>query len=130
LGTFLAPVFRRAGSGQGLEAGYLFVKFGAMRPGAGANARFAALLDACAAQARSVGMETVLAGVNLSREEAYRQMLTRGFRSRWNVITMHRPKRGVLQPPRPLCPRRLAVAAAQASHTRRSSASHGDRERV
>jgi GNAT superfamily N-acetyltransferase len=73
------------------EAGYLFVKFGAVRPGAGADARFAALLDACTALARSVGMENVLAGVNLAREEAYRQMLARGFRSRMNVVTMHRP---------------------------------------
>ena len=73
------------------EAGCLFVKFGAVYPGRGADARFAALLDACGALARSVGMENVLAGVNLSREEAYRQMLARGFRSRMNVVTMHRP---------------------------------------
>jgi hypothetical protein len=33
----------------------------------------------------------VLAGVNLSREEAYRQVLARGFRSRMNTVTMHRP---------------------------------------
>jgi GNAT superfamily N-acetyltransferase len=72
-------------------AGCLYVKFGAVRPGAGADARFAALLDACAAMARSVGMQNVLAGVNVSREEAYRQMLARGFRSQMNVVTMHRP---------------------------------------
>jgi hypothetical protein len=71
--------------------GCCYVKFGAVRPGGGADARFAALLDACGALARSVGMENVLAGVNLSREEAYRQMLARGFRSRMNLVTMHRP---------------------------------------
>ena len=36
-------------------------------------------------------MVNVLAGVNLAREEAYRLMLTRGFRSRLQVVTMHRP---------------------------------------
>jgi GNAT superfamily N-acetyltransferase len=71
--------------------GCCFVKFGAVRPGAGADRRFAALLDACGALARSVGMENVLAGVNLAREEAYRQMLARGFRGRVHVVTMHRP---------------------------------------
>jgi GNAT superfamily N-acetyltransferase len=71
--------------------GCCYVKFGAVPPGDGADARFAALLDACGALARSIGMQNVLAGVNLAREEAYRQMLARGFRSRMNTVTMHRP---------------------------------------
>jgi len=71
--------------------GCLFIKFGAVRPGPKAIDRFAALLDAANALARSVGMPDVLAGVNLAREEAYRHMLTRGFRSRMQVVTMHRP---------------------------------------
>jgi GNAT superfamily N-acetyltransferase len=71
--------------------GCLFIKFGAVRPGPKAIDRFAALLDAASALARSVGMPDVLAGVNLAREEAYRHMLTRGFRSRMQVVTMHRP---------------------------------------
>jgi GNAT superfamily N-acetyltransferase len=71
--------------------GCLYIKFGAVRPGAGASDRFAVMLDAAAALARSVGMSNVLAGVNLAREEAYRQMLTRGFRARTQVVTMHRP---------------------------------------
>ena len=36
-------------------------------------------------------MPNVLAGANLTREEAYRQMLDRGLRSRMHVVTMHRP---------------------------------------
>jgi hypothetical protein len=71
--------------------GCLYIKFGAVRPGPGAADRFAALLDTAAALARSVGMPNVLAGVNLAREEAYRQMLARGFRTRMNLVTMHRP---------------------------------------
>ena len=54
--------------------GCLYVKFGAARPGPGVDARFAALLDAAAALAACGGDAGVLAGVNLAREEAYRQM--------------------------------------------------------
>jgi GNAT superfamily N-acetyltransferase len=79
--------------GPASEAGAdcLYVKFGAVRPGPGADARFAALLDACGTLARSAGMTNVLAGVNLAREEAYGQMRARGFRGRIQLVTMHRP---------------------------------------
>ena len=36
-------------------------------------------------------MPNVLAGVNLAREEAYRQMVARGFRTMIQGVTMHRP---------------------------------------
>jgi hypothetical protein len=72
-------------------AGNLFVKFGAVRPGPGAADRFDTLLDGCAALARETGMAHVFAGVSTAREEAYRQMIARGFRSRAHVVTMHRP---------------------------------------
>jgi GNAT superfamily N-acetyltransferase len=71
--------------------GCCFVKFGAVRPGAGAQDRFAALLDACAGLALAAGMPNVLAGVNLAREEAYRHMQGRGFRTQIQGVTMHRP---------------------------------------
>ena len=71
--------------------GCCYVKFGAVRPGRGSEERFGALLDACAALAREAGMPNVLAGVNLAREEAYRQMLARGFRTMIQGVTMHRP---------------------------------------
>jgi GNAT superfamily N-acetyltransferase len=79
--------------GLASEAGddCLFVKFGAARPGPGAGARFGALLDACGALALSVRVGNVLAGVSTAREEAYRQMMARGFRTRIQVVTMHRP---------------------------------------
>jgi hypothetical protein len=41
--------------------------------------------------ARHAGMPNVLAGVNLAREEAYRQMVARGFRTMIQGVTMHRP---------------------------------------
>jgi GNAT superfamily N-acetyltransferase len=71
--------------------GVCFVKFGAVRPGPGDEDRFAALLDACTAVAVSTGMSTVVAGVNTAREEAYRAMLGRGFRTQIQGVTMHRP---------------------------------------
>jgi GNAT superfamily N-acetyltransferase len=72
-------------------AGCCYVKFGAVRPGAGDAKRFAALLDACSSLAAAVGTPNVLAGVNLAREEAYLQMVQRGFRAEIQVVTMHRP---------------------------------------
>ena len=79
--------------GPASEAGAncLFIKFGAVRGGLGAGERFDKLLDAAGALAASAGMEKVLAGVNSAREEAYTQMLRRGFRAVMNVVTMHRP---------------------------------------
>ena len=71
--------------------GCCFVKFGAVRPGPEAGDRFARLLDTCGALAISAGMATVLAGINLAREEAYRHMVTRGFRTAIQGVTMHRP---------------------------------------
>jgi len=71
--------------------GSCFIKFGAVRPGPGTEDRFIALLDACAALAVSTGMSTLVAGVNTAREEAYRAMLGRGFRTQIQGVTMHRP---------------------------------------
>jgi hypothetical protein len=71
--------------------GCCFVKFGAVQPGPGAEERFSRLLDACGALAMSVGMPNVLAGVNMAREEAYRLMVARGFRTEIPGVTMHRP---------------------------------------
>lgn len=71
--------------------GCLFVKFGAVRPGPGAEARFDMLLDGAMALAREAGMPNLLAGVNTAREEAYRHLRGRGFRSVIQGVTMHRP---------------------------------------
>ena len=71
--------------------GCCFVKFGAVRPGREVANTFAALLDAGRALAASVGMPNLLAGVNLGREEAYRQMQSLGFRTEIQGVTMHRP---------------------------------------
>ena len=79
--------------GAATEAGEgtCFVKFGAVRPGPGSAERFAALLDACGDLAVGSGMANLVAGVNLGREEAYRAMLGRGFKTQIQGVTMHRP---------------------------------------
>ncbi len=79
--------------GPATEAGdgNLFVKFGAVRPGAGGERLFDALIDACSALAASVGMSNIVAGVNLGRDAAYRHLQKRGFRTQFQGVTMHRP---------------------------------------
>jgi len=80
-------------------AGCCFVKFGAVRPGAGDAARFATLLDGCGSLAAAVGMPNLSAGVNLAREEAYLQMLARGFRAERLFVAMHRPNQAAYSRP-------------------------------
>jgi GNAT superfamily N-acetyltransferase len=79
--------------GPASEAGAdcLFIKFAAVRSGPGASDRFDALLAGAGALAVQVGMTAVFAGINLAREEAYRQMIARGFRSEVQIVTLHRP---------------------------------------
>ncbi len=79
--------------------GCCFVKFGAVRPGAGDATHFTALVDACRALAAAVGMPNVLAGVNVAREEAYLQMVAHGFRTEIQVVTMHRPNEAAYSRP-------------------------------
>jgi GNAT superfamily N-acetyltransferase len=78
--------------GPGSEGGEktCYVKFGAARGGAGAGARFDALLDGCETFAFSRGA-TVEAGVNLAREDAYRRMRSRGYRVALQGVAMQRP---------------------------------------
>jgi len=71
--------------------GCCFIKFGAVRPGPTAEGHFAGLLDACGSLAVANGLPNLLAGVNLAREEAYRHMVARGFRTEIQGVTMHRP---------------------------------------
>jgi GNAT superfamily N-acetyltransferase len=78
--------------GAGSEGGSktCYIKFGAARPGAGAGERFDKLLEACDAFAasRSAGVE---AGVNLAREDAFKRMLARGYRTSTHGVAMQRP---------------------------------------
>ena len=72
-------------------AGACFVKFAAIRPSSTPARDFDRLLDACSALAAARGLPMLVAGVNMARHEAYRQMLDRGFRTELQGVTMHRP---------------------------------------
>jgi N-acetylglutamate synthase-like GNAT family acetyltransferase len=69
------------GAGSEAGSGTCYVKFGAARPGPGAGARFALLLDACEAFAATSGAERIVAGVSTGRLDAYRLLVERGFRA-------------------------------------------------
>ncbi|OUL21753.1 GNAT family N-acetyltransferase [Nostoc sp. RF31YmG] len=79
--------------GAGTEAGSntCFVKFGAVRSGTNAGERFEQLLDICENLAVTQGMSKLVAGVNTSRDEAYRRTIARGYRSEIIGVAMHRP---------------------------------------
>lgn len=79
--------------GPGSEAGadVCFVKFGAVRPGRQAGDKFERLLDACEQLAAERGLGQLEAGMNLGRPDAYQRMVARGFRTRLQGVTMHRP---------------------------------------
>ncbi|MFF9913720.1 GNAT family N-acetyltransferase [Streptomyces sp. NPDC013457] len=79
--------------GAGSEAGedVCFVKFGAVRPGPDAADRFERLLDACEQLAVEKGLGQLDAGMSLAREDAYRRMIHRGFRTWLQGVTMHKP---------------------------------------
>ena len=79
-------------TGPGSEGGAktCYIKFGAVRGGAGAGERLERLLDGCEAFASSRGL-TVEAGVNLAREDAFRRMRARGYRAAMQGVAMQRP---------------------------------------
>jgi GNAT superfamily N-acetyltransferase len=79
-------------TGPGSEGGLkvCYVKFAAARGGAGADERFARLLDAIDAFAGSRGA-AIEAGVNLSREGAYRRMRAHGYKVASQGVSMQRP---------------------------------------
>jgi GNAT superfamily N-acetyltransferase len=68
-----------------------YVKFAAVHPRAGARDRLDRLLAACEALAGARGLERMIAGVNTAREAAYRTLLDRGYRIRFQGVVMQRP---------------------------------------
>jgi hypothetical protein len=79
-------------NGPGSEGGEktCYVKFGAARSGTGAGERFDKLLDACEAFAIS-RKASIEAGMNLAREDAYRRMRSRGYRTAIQGVAMQSP---------------------------------------
>jgi predicted N-acetyltransferase YhbS len=79
------------GAGSEAGGGNCLVKFGAVRSGDDAAAHFALLLEACEHFAASRRIPTIIAGTNLARDGAYRQMVARGYRTGIQGVAMHRP---------------------------------------
>lgn len=72
-------------------SGACYIKFGAVRPGPNVAHAFELLLDACEDMAAAQGLSRIVAGVNTARQEAYGQMMARGFRTDIQGVVMHRP---------------------------------------
>ena len=87
--------------GPGTEAGSgkCYIKFAAAKPGANAEATFGSLLNSCEAMATAEGLTRMIAGVNTSRSEAYRQMLAQGFRTDIQGVAMHKPNESAYHHP-------------------------------
>ena len=79
------------GAGTEAGSGACYVKFGAVRPGPGAERRFGLLIDACHGLAAERAASRLVAGVNAGRDRAWRVLVTRGFRRDFQGVTMHRP---------------------------------------
>ena len=79
-------------TGSGSEGGAktCYVKFGMVRGGNAADARFDRLLDAIDGFAVSRGAD-VEAGVNLARRNTYARMRTHGYKAMTQGVAMHRP---------------------------------------
>ena len=78
------------GTGTEAGSGSCYVKFGAVRPGRAASEHFEHLLDACEALAAMQGATRLVAGVNMGRHDAYRQLMSRGFRTDLQGVAMQR----------------------------------------
>ncbi len=78
------------GAGTEAGSGSLYVKFAAVRDGAG-HEQFRQLLASCESLARARGVKQIVTGVNTARHEAYRTLLEDGFRSVSQGVAMQRP---------------------------------------
>jgi GNAT superfamily N-acetyltransferase len=84
--------FAIAHHGPGSEGGdaLCYLKFAAVRTGAGAGERFDRLLDACDAYARAHNVK-IEAGINFASEDAYKRMRAHGYRAFAQGVPMQRP---------------------------------------
>ncbi len=76
------------GAGSEAGSGVCYIKFAAVRPGAGAAVNFQRLLDKVATFAAASRAQKITAGVNLARREAFQALLNAGFRVESQGIAM------------------------------------------
>jgi GNAT superfamily N-acetyltransferase len=79
------------GAGTEAGSGACYIKFGAVLPGANAAIYFDRLVHACETFAKAEGVSRLVAGVNTGRHEAYRKMISLGFRNEIQGVVMDRP---------------------------------------
>jgi hypothetical protein len=79
-----------AGARTEAGSGKCYIKFGCVRGGPSAMREFRRILNACREFGLSAGATTLVAGVNLARLEAYREMLQAGFRTTTQGLAMQR----------------------------------------
>jgi hypothetical protein len=68
-----------------------YIKFGAVLPDKNADIYFDNLIDACETFAKVQGMSRLLAGVNTGRHQAYRKLISLGFRTEIQGVVMDKP---------------------------------------
>jgi GNAT superfamily N-acetyltransferase len=73
------------------EGNACYVKFGAARPGPSTEREFGRLLTACEAYAATQGAGRLTAGVNMSRHEAYKNMILSGLSIDMMGVAMQKP---------------------------------------
>jgi predicted N-acetyltransferase YhbS len=84
-------VLCHCGLGSESDAGTVYAKFAAARPGPNAARDFQRLIDAANDFAHRSGATKINTGVNMGAMEAYRLMIAAGFRTALQGVAMHRP---------------------------------------
>jgi GNAT superfamily N-acetyltransferase len=79
------------GAGTEAGSGVCYIKFGAVLPDINAPIYFDNLLYACETFAKAQHMSRLVAGVNTARHEAYRKMISLGFRTEFQGVVMDNP---------------------------------------
>ena len=89
--TIAGFVLCHFGPGSESDAGTVYAKFAAARPGPNAARDFQRLIDAANDFAYRNGAAKINTGVNMGAMEAYRLMMAAGFRTALQGVAMHRP---------------------------------------
>jgi GNAT superfamily N-acetyltransferase len=79
------------GAGTEAGSGACYIKFGGVLSGANSVMYFDKLIDACETFAKGQDLSRLVAGVNTGRYEAYRKLMSLGFRTEIQGVVMDRP---------------------------------------
>jgi predicted N-acetyltransferase YhbS len=79
------------GAGTEAGSGVCYIKFGGVFSHANSAMYFGRLIDACETFAKGQGLSRLVAGVNTGRHEAYRKLISQGFRIEFQGVVMDKP---------------------------------------